>query len=149
MPAPGKKPEFERPRRDPGPEEEPHNHLDKSGLDLKNSAAAFEAMPWEETARSIARLPLEGPEPSLEEQTPLQAFGAAIGALRRKLGLSVAAVAASSGLTPAEILSIEVGAAAYEQVTRSLKPLGQALGNRYPQLSRLLARLVVPDGGES
>jgi hypothetical protein len=71
---------------------------------------------------------------------PLQILGARVRALRQERGMSLAEVSEQADIDEDLLLATELGVASPMQVYKNLRTLGNALGDRYPELSRLLIR---------
>ncbi len=81
--------------------------------------------------------------PGGSETTPLHLFGVLVGSMRRKEGLRLEDLAGRSGIPAEKLAAIELGAASFDEVVACLRPLGDALGDRYTALSRALAGLAL------
>jgi hypothetical protein len=119
------------------------NTLDKSSLNFKE----FFNREVRRSAESILRT-AKAADASLTEnpadaETPLQVFGVLVGAQRRKQQLSVEELAGRSGLEANLLNAIELGALSFEQVVELLPSVGEALGGKYTELSRVLANLTL------
>lgn len=119
------------------------NTLDKSSLNFKE----FFNREVRRSAESILRT-AKAADASLTEnpadaETPLQVFGVLVGAQRRKQQLSVEELAGRSGLEVNLLNAIELGALSFEQVVELLPSVGEALGGKYTELSRVLANLTL------
>ena len=78
-----------------------------------------------------------------EEISPLQLLGGKIRLLRREMGLELDELAARAKMDTHLLLAIELGAAEPAKVFRYLPALGEALGGRYAELSRLLIHITL------
>jgi hypothetical protein len=74
---------------------------------------------------------------------PPQIFGAKIGALRREQGLSLLELSERADIDENVLFATELGMASPMQVYKSLHTLGDALGDRYSELSRLLIQITL------
>ncbi len=74
---------------------------------------------------------------------PLQIFGARVRALRHEQGMSLAELSEHADIDEDLLLATELGVASPIQVYKNLRILGDALGDRYQELSRILIRITL------
>ena len=114
----------------------------------QRNIAAGRKMMNEPEARQLAQLIIRAAEAGdlanikagKDRSRPLQLLGSHIGILRREQGKSLAEIADKADIDEALLLAIELGLASPKQVYNNLRTLGDALGDRYTELSRLLIR---------
>jgi hypothetical protein len=119
------------------------NTLDKSSLNFKGFFNREVRRSAEAILRTAQTADASLAEDPAEAETPLQVFGVLVGAQRRKLHLTVEELAGRTGLQVSLLNAIELGALPFEQVVDLLPSVGEALGGKYTELSRVLANLTL------
>jgi hypothetical protein len=78
------------------------------------------------------------------EVTPLELFGMRVGSMRRSRNLGLEELSTKAHMDTELLLAIELGQAPLDEISKNIRVLGDALGDEYLNLSRLLTHLLLP-----